>query len=1024
MSNTEIEKITVIGIQGTSKDRISSLKGIEYFVNLTKLRCIYNDVTELDLSKLSKLTHLYCDNNNLNKLDVSKNTSLQILECQWNNLNELDVSKNIHLTQLDCDNNNLSELDISKNKELTALYCTDNNLSKLDVSKNKELTYLFCYDNNLSELDVSNNINLQFFGCNGKSLESLDVSKNTQLESLYCTNTSISKLDVSNNVKLRRLACTGNNISELDISNNVKLNELECYNTNISKLDISKHINLTKLKCYGTNISELDISNNIKLNELECYNTNISELDVSKHTDLTNLRCYDTDISELDVSNHTYLTELYCYNTNISKLNVSKSMNLTELYCYNTNISELDVSKNTGLTKLYCHSNNISELDISKNVKLVRLNCSSNSLKELNVSNNTNLTYLYCNGNNISELDISKNTSLIQFECGKNNINNLDTTKNTSLEILYCNNNKLSKLDVSKNINLYRLTCDNNNLNELDISQLINLVILECESNKLSKLDVSKNVLLTKIYCNNNDLETLDVSKNTLLVEARCNSNYFSKLDFSNNNKLQYLNCEDNTLITLNLKNNTNIFWSSGFLLPDYAEMTVYCTADTWVESYCKENDIRYSTGEPEEDSEAEEEDKPPVVLIDIKDAVINCANTYLKVKKNDAPQVPKLNSVTLNGKKLKKNRDFTVSYTFNGKDVDKLTVCGKYSMTITGKGKYTGSKSISITVTEKTLLSKTTIKLNSVEYTGKPVTSGVVKSVKFNKVILEEGKDYTLSYKNNVNSGKGTVIIKAKDSSDYAGVVEKNFNIKGIKLSNVKVSGVTSLPCNINGKTVHDSSDIVVKYKQEILILDKDYIISYENNDHAGNAKVVFTGIGKYNGTLKKSFKIIPVQMSKVTLDSAEITAVYKKTGAKPDVKLTYNGVKLVNGKDYKLSYSNNKKITTDTKKAKIVIKGIGNYKGTLSKQFDIIQKTIASSSVIIKAEDVKYKEGKQTYTTKVKVYDNGVLLKENKDYKITFKKTVFLNIWSLGSTDTFVIEGIGNYKGSRTGTFRIVYE
>lgn len=80
-----------------------------------------------------------------------------------------------------------------------------------------------------------------------------------------------------------------------------------------------------------------------------------------------------------------------------------------------------------------------------------------------------------------------------------------------------------------------------------------------------------------------------------------------------------------------------------------------------------------------------------------------------------------------------------------------------------------------------------------------------------------------------------------------------------------------------------------------------------------------------------------------------------------------------LTEGTDYSLSYSNNKNVTTDDKKAVVTIKGQGDYKGSINKEFDII-----------------YLDDKDTYTVSGIDGDNGwatsaVKIKPNKGYQIS---------------------------------------
>ncbi len=55
-----------------SNMNISSLSGIENFVNLQSLMCEHNQLTSLDISALTSLTGLAADGNELSIFDVSK----------------------------------------------------------------------------------------------------------------------------------------------------------------------------------------------------------------------------------------------------------------------------------------------------------------------------------------------------------------------------------------------------------------------------------------------------------------------------------------------------------------------------------------------------------------------------------------------------------------------------------------------------------------------------------------------------------------------------------------------------------------------------------------------------------------------------------------------------------------------------------------------------------------------------------------------------------------------------------------
>ena len=72
---------------------IKSLVGIEYFTNLTKLNCFYNELTSLDVSKCINLTWLDCTYNPLTILYLNakhKNIYYQIYHPEGVNIEYLD----------------------------------------------------------------------------------------------------------------------------------------------------------------------------------------------------------------------------------------------------------------------------------------------------------------------------------------------------------------------------------------------------------------------------------------------------------------------------------------------------------------------------------------------------------------------------------------------------------------------------------------------------------------------------------------------------------------------------------------------------------------------------------------------------------------------------------------------------------------------------------------------------------------------------------------------------------------------
>lgn len=89
LSDSDIAAITEMDCSNKS---IASLKGIEYFTALEKLRCYSNRLTSLDISKNAALSSLICYSNQLTILDISGCSALGRLECEGNMLTSLNIS--------------------------------------------------------------------------------------------------------------------------------------------------------------------------------------------------------------------------------------------------------------------------------------------------------------------------------------------------------------------------------------------------------------------------------------------------------------------------------------------------------------------------------------------------------------------------------------------------------------------------------------------------------------------------------------------------------------------------------------------------------------------------------------------------------------------------------------------------------------------------------------------------------------------------------------------------------------------
>ena len=411
------------------------------------------------------------------------------------------------------------------------------------------------------------------------------------------------------------------------------------------------------------------------------------------------------------------------------------------------------------------------------------------------------------------------------------------------------------------------------------------------------------------------------------------------------------------------------------------------------------------------------------IVPINLNDEKVVAKDIYVNPNNKEQKPVP---AITYKGKKLKNNKDFTLSYTTDGDDA--YTAVGNYTITAKGTGNYTGERNISLVITNGTLMNK--VKVAAVptqNWTGKPVEPDL--TVTYKGVTLVKGTDYTVDFENNINSGKATATVIGM--GNFAGTKDVTFKIVGTDISKATVSGIADKV--YNGQTQEQNFNISVN---GATLTDNDYDVTYSKNINAGKASMVITGKGKYSGTIKKTFTIKPYDIVKDELDL--VSGLYSisldeyiKGGVTIDPP-TFNGVAMVEKKDYTVSYKNNNKVTKGSNYGIATIKGKGNFTGTKQTKISIYEKSLDDyfDPITVVAPDVAYSTKPGKFTTKPVLYDtNGKKLTAGTDYDKNFIYTLedgtVLNkktaVPPVGTVINVTIKGKGNYEGSITTSYRI---
>ena len=210
----------------------------------------------------------------------------------------------------------------------------------------------------------------------------------------------------------------------------------------------------------------------------------------------------------------------------------------------------------------------------------------------------------------------------------------------------------------------------------------------------------------------------------------------------------------------------------------------------------------------------------------------------------------------------------------------------------------------------------------------------------------------------------------------------------------------------------------VTIKHGNTILVQGSDYTIRYANNVNAGTASLTIQGMGKYKGSLTKTFKI---RKANAPLNYAAVSLTKFATDGRFTNPLT-------NSKGVKITYrSSNARVANVDSNGLVSIQGAGettitakiadekNYNAA-SAVYKLTVKAKPISSCKIALSSKSY-----TYTGKAikpvpSIKQGKAALKNGRDFKISYSANK-----NTGRA-TIKIIGIGKYTGSKILYFYIV--
>ena len=363
---------------------------------------------------------------------------------------------------------------------------------------------------------------------------------------------------------------------------------------------------------------------------------------------------------------------------------------------------------------------------------------------------------------------------------------------------------------------------------------------------------------------------------------------------------------------------------------------------------------------------------------------------------------------------------DYNVAYSNNTNAALSTATENAPTVTITAvatSDKYAGETTKTFTINKKALEDGFIANIASLVYNG--VAQEPAPVVTFNGMTLVKGTDYSVSYENNVNVGTATATVTAlANSTKYSGSASKTFSITTAALTvtadNKQVTYGDAAPqytVSYDGFAAQENKDVL----GGTLALACDYV---KNTTAAGTYDITPSGLTSSNYDI--TFTKGTLTVGKKALENsfiADIDAVvYNAQAQEPAPVVTFNGMTLVKGTDYTVSYSNNVNVGTAT----VTVTAVGTnakYSGTAQKPFVINPATLTGMTLAQTVFIYDFTDPQLQTATAAEV-KAGNLIVPATDYDITDNTATELG------TYTAKVTGKNNFTGSVTADFTIVKE
>lgn len=328
--------LTSLNISGFDTSNVTNMDGL--FSNCSGLDSL--ELSHFDTSNVGHMAYMFQGCESLTSLDVSSFDTSSVTE-MYNMFYKCSSLKSLDLSNFDTSNVTTMSVMFAYCSELTSL-----DISSFRTSNVKEMGGMFERCNKVTYLDVSNfdtsnvtNMRLMFYECKeltGLDVSGFDTSKVANMQWMFgkceeLTELDVSGFDTSKVIDMSLMFYMCEKLTSLDVSG----------------FDTSNVIDMTGMFAFCEDLTSLDVSNfdTSKVTNMSYYSPDAMHVGVFEWC----RSLISLDVSSFDISNVTTIAHMFSGCKSLTSLDVSgfdtsNVINMGSMFSYCEELSSLDVS--------------------------------------------------------------------------------------------------------------------------------------------------------------------------------------------------------------------------------------------------------------------------------------------------------------------------------------------------------------------------------------------------------------------------------------------------------------------------------------------------------------------------------------------------------------------------------------------------------------------------------------------------------------------------------------------------------